>query len=69
MRQNRGGKRREGERERETERERHQLVDSHMCPDRESNPQPFGYRMILQPTEPHQVGHDTFLLIQAKKLL
>ena len=27
-----------------------------LCPDRESNQQPFGWGMMLQPTEPHQPG-------------
>ena len=27
-----------------------------VCPDQESNPQPFSYRMMFQPTEPHQPG-------------
>ena len=56
---------RERERERERERkgernidekERHQLVASCMYPDGESNPQPFGYRTTLQPTEPQHPG-------------
>ena len=31
-----------------------------MCPDWESNPQGFGYRMMFQPTEPHQPGPQKF---------
>ena len=58
---------RERERERETSmRERSidllssvyawtkdQTCNIGICPDRESNLQPFGYGMMLQPTEPH----------------
>ena len=38
-----------------------------MCPDWELNPQPFGYRMMLQPTEPHQpgAGHMIFKCAQS----
>ena len=51
-------------------REKRQSIASHTHPDRESNlqsatqvcaltrtePQPFGYCTLLQPTEPHQPG-------------
>ena len=37
-------------------REKHRLVASYTCPDRESNPQPFGYGMTLQPTRSYQPG-------------
>ena len=61
-------------------REKHQLVAScmhpnhvdrglnhklGMCLDRESNPQPFGYGMMLQPTEPRQPGAPGFLRIMS----
>ena len=68
------------EREKRHVREKHQLVAScmhpnhvdrgwnhklGMCPDRESNPQPFGYGMMLQPTEPRQPGAPGFLRIMS----
>ena len=28
-----------------------------MCPDQKSNPQPFGYGTMFQPTKPRQAGH------------
>ena len=55
-------------REGQREGEKHQLVASHMsptrdlvhnpsmCPDWESNQQPFGLQASAQPTEPHQSG-------------
>ena len=33
-----------------------------MCPDQGSNPQPFSYKTILQPTEPHWSGQPTSCL-------
>ena len=33
-----------------------------MCPDQESNPQLFGYRMMFPPTEPHWPWQDFFLV-------
>ena len=36
-----------------------------MCPGQESNLQPFGYRMTLQPAEPHQPGSFFMALNQA----
>ena len=33
-----------------------------MCPDQESNPQPFGDRMVVQPTEPHQPEPGSYFL-------
>ena len=30
-----------------------------MCPGWESSPQPLGYRMVLQPTEPHWIERET----------
>ena len=35
---------------------RDQTCNLDVCPDQESNPQPFGYRMMLQPSEPHWIG-------------
>ena len=35
-----------------------------MCPDQESNPQPFGYRTMLQPAESYQPGHEFLTLTQ-----
>ena len=32
-----------------------------VCPDRELNLQPFSYRMMFQPTEPHWPGRKAFL--------
>ena len=65
-------KRREGERK----VEKHQcVVASHtpltrdlalslgLCPDRESDQQPFGSQASTQSTEPHQPGHDCDFLI------
>ena len=57
------------------EREKHRLVASHtpptrdlaytpgMCPDWESNQQPFGSQASSQSTEPHQPGPFTYFLI------
>ena len=46
-----------------------QIHNLGMCPDRESNLQPFDCKTMLQPTKPHQPGgekfyHKEFLMIQ-----
>ena len=42
---------------------RDQICNLGMCQDQESNPQPFGVGMTLQPTNPHQPGHH-FLFVK-----